>query len=203
MLEFCGMITRYRTFMMTAMALYIAMFSAVSAQSDLKPASIDFDNAKLHLGNIHSREVSKPGGMGLGFSGEFSESGYYFGTSADFNFNTKKFVCITFDVGGAAPFEISPGLDGYFGISTLSVNLSTWDASPINCAFIYKCMYKKVLFEGKTTFFGWRKGKDPVLRENGFYSLSYRFDSGLALGVNYKLIAKNAQFLNAQIAYVF
>lgn len=174
-----------------------------NGEPDYPPSSIGFDNFKLHAGNIHSRDKYKPGGMGLGFSCEYSMSGYYMGTSADFNLNTKAFNCLTLDIGGAYPIELSPGFDFYFGISTLSLNLSNWDASPLNSAFLYKFMYKKVLFEAKTTFFGWRKGKDPVLRENGFYALSYRFNSGLALGVNYKLIARDAQFLNAQIAYVW
>jgi hypothetical protein len=184
----------------------VVMFLAlqlVSAQSDLKPASIEFDNFKLNFGNIHSRDVYKPGGMSLGGSCEYAYDNYYMGTSADFNFNTKQFSCITFDIGGAVPFEAAPGLDFYFGISALSVNLSNWDASPLNSALLYKFMYKKVLFEAKTTFWGWQKGKDPVLRENGFYALSYRFNSGIALGLNYKLIARDAQFLSGQFAYVF
>ena len=186
-----------------ALGLIIAVvFAGATVNAQIDP-TIDFDNFRLTAGSIMSGVSNNPGGPALGFSTEYTVDKYLFGTSGEFNFNTAKFTALTFDLGGGIPQGINEDMDFFIGISTLSVNLNAYGAGPFNCSFLFKLRYQKFVFESKTNFWDWQKGKDPILKENGYYGLSYRIVKNMAAGIQYKLIAENASYLNVHFGFIW
>jgi hypothetical protein len=188
------------TFILSILMIIGCTFSSQGQDQD---PSIDFDNVRLSFGSIFSNIDGNPGGMAIGLSTEYTAEMYLFGGSADFNFATKKLASLTFDLGGGLPAYITDDADLFLGISSLSLNLNTYGGGVANSAFLLKVRYKEFIYEGKTTFWNWQKGRDPVLKENGYYGVSYRFPGGLITGVNYRLYAEGASFLNFNIGMMW
>ena len=187
-----------------AFCLFIIIVTAsFSLKAQEKKPSIDFDNLRLTGGSIVSDVKNKPGGTAIGFATEYTVDKYLLGTTGEFNLDTKKFSSITFDCGGGVPMGISNDMDFFFGISALSINLNEFGGGPLNTALLLKLRFKKLVFESKTTVWDWQKGKDPVLKENGYYGISYIIYKDFAAGFQYKLYAEGAQYLNVHVGLLF
>jgi hypothetical protein len=171
----------------------------VYGQSEPDPL-IDFDNVRFSAGKILSDVENKEAGIGLGLSTEYTMDKYFFGGSADFDMKTKKFVSLTFELGGGMPAYLTDDMDFFLGISMLSINSN---AGPFNSALLLKLRYKQLIFESKTTLWNWQKGKDPVFKENGYYGITYRLVKDFAVGVQYRLYAEDTRFLNVHIGLMF
>lgn len=170
-------------------------------QTETEP-EIEFDNVRFSAGKIFSNIENHEAGMGLGLSTEFTLYKYLFATSFDFDLKTKKFVSLTFDYGAGLSQYISENMDMFIGISAFSLNLNAYNGG-FNSAFLLKIRYKKLILEGKTTFWNWEKGKNPVLKENGYYGITYRLFKDFAAGVQYRLYAVDANFLNVHFGLIF
>lgn len=171
-------------------------------QSEPDP-QIGFDNIRISAGKIFSNVENKEAGIGLGFSTEVTLYKNFLATSADFDFKTKKFPSLTFDYGAALSQYISDNMDMFIGISAFSLNLNTYGGFPFNSSFLLKIRYQQLIFESKTTFWNWQKGRDHVLKENGYYGVCYMLENGVTAGLQCRLYAKDANFFNAHIGYWF
>jgi hypothetical protein len=185
------------------LVLFVIIVANCSLRAQKKEPEIEFDNLRLTGGSIISDVKNKSGGSGIGYSIEYTVEKYLFGTSGDLNLKTKKFASITIDLGGGIPQKINDDMDFFLGISTLSVNLNDYGAGPFNSAVLLKLRFKKLVLESKTNFWDWQKGKDPVLKENGYYGVSYIIFKSLAVGVQYRLYAEDARYLNFNVGLLY
>jgi len=180
---------------------FMLLGNTMKAQ-EMKP-EIDFDNIRLTGGNNFSNIKQKEGGVAVGFMTEYAVEKYFMAASGDFLISEKKFSSLTFDIGGGMPAAISKDVDIFIGISTLSINLNKYGGGPLNSAILLKYRYKKLVFETKTTVWNWQQGKDPVFKENAYYGVSYRIAKNLIAGIQYRLYAEDANYLNANFGFMF
>lgn len=183
-------------------------FTHFSAFAQYQEGEYMFSNFRVSAGNIYSQEpkIRIPNGRTIGFTCEGTMYDNGFGAfTFDYNFGKKSLDNFTFDLGAGASAFVQEDMDLFIGISLVSFNFNSYAESdyPISSSLFYKLRYKKYIFEAKTNVWNWKKGKDPVLYENGYYGFSYLITKNLNAGLMFKTYSKDVKYIHLLVGLMF